>query len=59
MWAATYQSVSGAGGPQLLCTRSGYLVSVKRGLYTFAGKALVSGKLVAEAELKATFAAAG
>jgi 3-hydroxyacyl-[acyl-carrier-protein] dehydratase len=35
------------------------LVSVKRGIYTFAGKALVSGKLVAEAELKATFAAAG
>jgi 3-hydroxyacyl-[acyl-carrier-protein] dehydratase len=34
------------------------LVSVKRGIYTFAGKALVAGKLVAEAELKATFAAA-
>lgn len=32
------------------------LVSVRRGIYTFAGKALVKDKLVAEAELKATFA---
>ncbi len=35
------------------------LVNVKRGIYTFAGQAFVDGKLVAEAELKATFAAAG
>lgn len=34
------------------------LVSVRRGIYTFAGKAYVSDKLVAEAELKATFATA-
>ena len=27
----TYEPFSGSGGPQLLCTRSGYLVSVKRG----------------------------
>lgn len=27
----TYEPFSGAGGPQLLCTKSGYLVSVKRG----------------------------
>lgn len=27
----TYEPFSGAGGPQLVCTRSGYLVSVKRG----------------------------
>ena len=27
----TYEPFSGAGGPQLLCTQSGYLVSVKRG----------------------------
>jgi 3-hydroxyacyl-[acyl-carrier-protein] dehydratase len=32
------------------------LVSVRRGIYTFAGKAFVADKLVAEAELKATFA---
>jgi len=34
------------------------LVSVRRGIYTFAGQAFVGDKLVAEAELKATFAAA-
>lgn len=33
------------------------LVSTRRGIYTFAGRALVGEKLVAEAELKATFAA--
>jgi hypothetical protein len=33
------------------------LVSVRRGIYTFAGQSLVNDKLVAEAELKATFAA--
>jgi hypothetical protein len=27
----TYEPFSGSGGPQLLCTQSGYLVSVKRG----------------------------
>jgi 3-hydroxyacyl-[acyl-carrier-protein] dehydratase len=32
------------------------LVSIKRGIYTFAGQAFVEDKLVAEAELKATFA---
>jgi len=32
------------------------LVSVRRGIYTFSGKAVVEGKVVAEAELKATFA---
>jgi 3-hydroxyacyl-[acyl-carrier-protein] dehydratase len=32
------------------------LVGNRRGIYTFAGKALVNDKLVAEAELKATFA---
>ncbi len=31
-------------------------VSVKRGIYTFAGKAYVDGKVVAEAQLMATFA---
>ncbi|ORJ59053.1 3-hydroxyacyl-ACP dehydratase FabZ [Geothermobacter hydrogeniphilus] len=31
------------------------MVGVRRGIYTFAGKALVDGKVVAEAELKATF----
>jgi len=34
------------------------LSSLRRGIYTFAGKAYVDDKLVAEAELKATFAAA-
>jgi len=34
------------------------LTGLRRGIYTFAGKAYVDGKLVAEAELKATFAAA-
>jgi len=34
------------------------LVVTRRGIYTFAGRALVGDKLVAEAELKATFAAA-
>jgi len=34
------------------------LTSLRRGIYTFAGKAYVDDKLVAEAELKATFAAA-
>ena len=33
------------------------LSSLRRGIYTFAGKAYVDDKLVAEAELKATFAA--
>ena len=33
------------------------LVGIRRGIYTFAGRALVGDKLVAEAELKATFAA--
>lgn len=32
------------------------LLSVRRGIYTFAGRAFVDGKLMAEAELKATFA---
>ncbi len=32
------------------------LLKVRRGIYHFSGKALVNGKLVAEAELKATFA---
>jgi len=32
------------------------LLQVRRGIYTFNGKATVDGKLVAEAELKATFA---
>ena len=32
------------------------VVSIRRGIYTFAGRALVKEKLVAEAELKATFA---
>lgn len=32
------------------------LQKVRRGIYSFAGKASVNGKLVAEAELKATFA---
>jgi len=32
------------------------LVSFRRGIYTFAGQAFVADKLVAEAELKATFA---
>jgi 3-hydroxyacyl-[acyl-carrier-protein] dehydratase len=32
------------------------LLKVKRGIYTFNGKAIVDGKLVAQAELKATFA---
>ena len=32
------------------------LVGLRRGIYTFAGEAFVNGKLVAEAELKATFA---
>jgi len=31
------------------------LLKVRRGIYFFKGKALVDGKLVAEAELKATF----
>jgi 3-hydroxyacyl-[acyl-carrier-protein] dehydratase len=34
------------------------LTSFRRGIYTFAGQAFVNDKLVAEAELKATFAAA-
>ena len=34
------------------------LTSLRRGIYTFAGQAFVGDKLVAEAELKATFAAA-
>ena len=34
------------------------LASIKRGIYTFAGQAFVGDKLVAEAELRATFAAA-
>jgi len=34
------------------------LVNVRRGIYTFGGQAFVGDKLVAEAELKATFAAA-
>lgn len=34
------------------------LISVRRGIYTFAGRAYVEDKLVAEAELKATFAVA-
>lgn len=33
------------------------LAGLRRGIYTFAGKAYVDDKLVAEAELKATFAA--
>jgi 3-hydroxyacyl-[acyl-carrier-protein] dehydratase len=33
------------------------LVGLRRGIYTFAGQAFVNDKLVAEAELKATFAA--
>lgn len=32
------------------------LLQVRRGIYTFSGRAIVNGKLVAEAELKATFA---
>ncbi len=32
------------------------LLKVRRGIYTFKGSAKVDGKLVAEAELKATFA---
>lgn len=32
------------------------LLKVRRGIYTFNGKAMVDGKLVAQAELKATFA---
>ena len=32
------------------------LISVRRGIYLFFGKALVDGKVVAQAELKATFA---
>lgn len=32
------------------------LNSLKRGIYTFAGQGIVDGKVVAEAELKATFA---
>ena len=32
------------------------LVSARRGIYTFAGKAYVGDKVAAEAELKATFA---
>jgi len=32
------------------------LLKVRRGIYTFKGSARVDGKLVAEAELKATFA---
>jgi 3-hydroxyacyl-[acyl-carrier-protein] dehydratase len=32
------------------------LLKVRRGIYTFKGTATVDGKLVAEAELKATFA---
>jgi len=34
------------------------LASLRRGIYTFAGQAFVGDKLVAEAELRATFAAA-
>ena len=33
------------------------LTNLRRGIYTFAGQAFVGDKLVAEAELKATFAA--
>jgi 3-hydroxymyristoyl/3-hydroxydecanoyl-(acyl carrier protein) dehydratase len=33
------------------------LAGLRRGIYTFVGKAYVDDKLVAEAELKATFAA--
>lgn len=33
------------------------MIACKRGLYCFSGKAYVDGTLVAEAELKATFAA--
>ena len=33
------------------------LASLRRGIYTFAGQAFVGDKLVAEAELRATFAA--
>lgn len=32
------------------------LLGVRRGIYNFSGRAVVAGKLVAEAELKATFA---
>lgn len=32
------------------------LIKVRRGIYNFSGRATVDGKLVAEAELKATFA---
>jgi 3-hydroxyacyl-[acyl-carrier-protein] dehydratase len=32
------------------------LVGIRRGIYTFAGRSYVHDKLVAEAELKATFA---
>ena len=32
------------------------LLKARRGIYHFSGKAMVDGKLVAEAELKATFA---
>lgn len=32
------------------------LLSLKRGIYTFSGKGVVNDKVVAEAELKATFA---
>ena len=32
------------------------LIGARRGIYTFEAKALVDGKVVAEAELKATFA---
>jgi 3-hydroxyacyl-[acyl-carrier-protein] dehydratase len=32
------------------------LLKVRRGIYTFEGKATVQGKLVAQAELRATFA---
>lgn len=32
------------------------LVTLKRGIYSFAGKALVADRLVTQAELKATFA---
>lgn len=32
------------------------LLKVRRGIYHFGGKAMVNGKLAAEAELKATFA---
>jgi 3-hydroxyacyl-[acyl-carrier-protein] dehydratase len=34
------------------------LTSLRRGIYTFSGQAFVGDKLAAEAELKATFAAA-